>query len=101
MKTTGAKCKIDGVMVGEMEISLLGPRPSVTIKYALVNSSTGSTYGSGTVREFSPTTVEKFKEFIGSVEEDILTLLFDKTEPTAASSPQEKKEQLEDKIPEL
>lgn len=100
MKTSAGKCRIDGVMIGEVSSVMIGPNPyPLTVKYALVHSASGATCGSGSMRDWSPSTVDKFKELLECMEEDILRVMFEVSEGAPVSSPEPVSK--EDVIPEL
>ena len=76
MVKSGSTCKIDGVMVGEVELNLLGHTAVMNAKYALVNSNTGDRMGLGHRNVWSEATVLKVKEMIESMEKDICKDIF-------------------------
>lgn len=68
--------RIDGVDVGEISVNLLGPTPSINVKYAYVNSTTGEKFGAGTRLQWSDTTLAKLVELISAMEKDICVHVF-------------------------
>lgn len=68
--------KIDGIAVGEFEGNFLGPSPRLKAKAAFVDSHNGSTHGWTTCEQWSPTTIQKLKEFRAAMEEDLAGLHF-------------------------
>lgn len=101
MKTSPGKCRIDGVALGEINAVLIGQPAQVSAKYALVHSSSGSTCGSGTMRDWSPGTMSKFRDLISSMEDDILNMLFESAGGASGEGKEVKEPAKEDFIPEL
>ena len=70
----------DGVMVLEGKFQFLqhvGQEPAVEVKMAYVNSSTSTTYGACDFSSPSPKTLEKFRQFVDSIEEDFGQVVFE------------------------
>lgn len=75
MAITDNECKIVGVKIGELRANLLGGE-RVEVKYAFVDKS-GATHGwSSTFVPWSASTMEKFRDFVASAEQDLLGLHF-------------------------
>jgi len=70
----------DGVMVLEGKFTFLqhaGQEPAIEVKLAYVDSTTGTTYGACDFSSPSPKTLEAFRQFIYSLEEDFGQVVFD------------------------
>lgn len=70
----------DGIMVLNGEFSFmqhLGQDPQVSLKMAYVRDSTKTTYGYCDFATLSPKTLEAFREFVRSAEEDFGQLIFE------------------------
>jgi len=76
MTKSDGTCKIDGVALGELTISLLG-NPVINAKYALCNSESEDRFGAGNRNSnWSADTLEKLKALTDSMERDICRDLF-------------------------
>lgn len=95
MKTT-AKCKVDSVVVGEIQMVRIGTPVPLTAKFALKSDASGISFGAGTMSTWSKTTLDKLSELLESMENDILAALFE-----VESMPANTNKVDEDKVPEL
>lgn len=76
MTKSDGTCKIDGVMLGEVTISLLGA-PIISAKYALCNAETEDRFGAGNRNtNWSADTMEKLRALTDCMERDICRDLF-------------------------
>jgi hypothetical protein len=90
IKANGS-CRIDGVEVGELSYISIGlPSPVLAVKYAYVNSTSGSRLGHGTRNtEWSETTQQRLQSLLQSIEQDIATAVFEQGTTTAGSIEEE------------
>lgn len=78
MKRGSGVVKINGVAIGEVSVNLLGPSIQLSGTYALVNVDSGDRFGRGTKEgDWSKATMDHFLAFLGSMESDICTAVFD------------------------
>ena len=77
MTKSDGTCKIDGVVLGELSVNLLGHTIELSTKYALCNFESKDRFGAGNRNtNWSADTMEKLKALIDSMERDICRDLF-------------------------
>ena len=76
MTKSQARCRIDAVGVGELQVNLLTPHPVLEAKYALMNSETAQRMGAGNRNVWSEETMSKLFELIAQMEKDICMDVF-------------------------
>lgn len=76
----------DGLAVGELTATFMGPSLKLTAKAAFVASKTGHTHGWTSNEQWSPTTIEKLKELRAAMEQDLARVHFGEVD-TAQASP--------------
>lgn len=77
MVVSDGKCRIDGVAIGELQVNTLGSGATITAKYAMCESSTGSRFGAGTRSlGWSDDTLARLRDLLDSMERDICRELF-------------------------
>jgi len=88
MKLSRKPCRIVGVRAGEVSANLLAPAAaSVSAKFFLLGED-GQSYGSHTKeRGWSEKTVEAFRNFIESMESDVVLAMFDDDSESTVTSP--------------
>lgn len=90
MTKGGGSCKIDGVMVGELKLSMIHDPtgvPSLGVTYALVNSETKDRFGSGNRNVgWSDETMGRLRLLLESIEADVCKDLFTDGAPTAGGA---------------
>jgi hypothetical protein len=90
MTKSEGKCRIDGVLAGELEINALNNVALISVKYALISTESGERYGQGHINQkWSPKTMEKLKDLLASIEEDICQVVFGEGPTTASVDPGE------------
>ena len=77
-------CRIDSVHVGEGSFNMLGPSPTLSAKSVLINSASGSRFGSSNRNQWSEQTMLKLVELTQLMEQDIAAELFDGASTTAS-----------------
>lgn len=76
--------RINGVTVGEVSISLLGPSVGMAVKYALCNVETGEKFGMGNRNQsWSEATLAKLSDLLACIEADVVDDVF--VEPVITS----------------
>jgi len=85
MTKSGGRSVIDAIEIGEVDARIIGvPSLVVSVKYALVQSSTGSRFGAGNMNVgWSAETLRKFQEFVAAAEADICANVFEDGPTTA------------------
>lgn len=63
--------KADGIVVGELNVSFLGPALTFEAKIAFVNSKTGATHGWTQHKQWSKTTLQKLEQLREAMDEDV------------------------------
>ena len=78
MTKSECKCKVDSVTIGELVVNMLGPTPTVVIKYALANAESGEKFGAGLrAQGWSDDSLQILQTLIASLERDICSGLFE------------------------
>lgn len=75
MKSSSNPCRINGVSLGEVELSLLG-EARLTAKLALIDGESGTRFGAHTKVAWSAETWAKVRELVELMEQDALSTLF-------------------------
>lgn len=84
MLTTDGSCRINAVHVGEATFNMMGASPTLTAKYAMADSRTGSRFGAGNRNQWSEQTMAKLLELAQSMEQDIVGELFNEGATTTS-----------------
>lgn len=72
MIRSDGKCKINGLGVGEVTISLLGPLPVLSAKYVFINTESGDRFGAGNRNQnWSKETLDHLEALVHSMERDL------------------------------
>lgn len=88
MTKSDGKSRIDGVLAGEIEVNVLGHVPLLSVKYALVATESNERFGQGNINQkWSPKTMEKLRDLLASIEEDICQVVFGAGPTTASVEP--------------
>lgn len=107
LKTT-EKCLIDAIDIGEVKIDLISnelrnglkfPGITVTARYALVISKTGTRLGAGTRVTWNEQTQEKIRELLAAMEQDIGSDVFG--QPPTTDGSEVASEHPSDDVPQL
>lgn len=102
MTKSDERAKFNAVDLGEITINLLSAHPSVSAKYAFMNTDTGVRYGAGTRMEWGPTVVEKLQELFNAMEQEICVHVFgDANVQTEVSAQDQREDRQSDEIPSL
>lgn len=72
----GLSCRVDAVLLGELSAALLGPVPTLSGQYALVDSRTGDRFGSGKVTVWGEETTRALLSLVEAMEKDLARELF-------------------------
>lgn len=100
MVKSDGKCKIDGVEIGDVRLHMFGTSPTLYAKYAFSNTNSGSRFGSGRrTQNWSESTWAKVRELLQSMEQDIVSELFEGEATTG--SVEEKAPPTTDDVPSL
>ena len=80
MTGSNGQCMVNGVALGELELSLLGAdNIKLVAKLALVDTQSGTRYGVHTKVSWSDTTWEKVRDLVASIEADAVRTIFNDT----------------------
>lgn len=95
MTKAEGSCKINGIEVGEVSLSMFGPSPLLAVKYALTDITSGTRLGAGNKNtNWNEKVMNKLREFLSAVEEDICSDVFETGATTSSSSVEEVPQQL-------